>query len=157
MLLVAQGNDLLFRQFQVLLKFMTKIKKRITYPEVKIKVIFVGAFEGDDQQKLHAGQNDAPVLNGVKGVTDPGNYTFSNESGHKRATVAVPFKDTVIAEFSISSKDIFSAAKPPQFEYITLTSEWHVGGQILSSIHLVCCPTYAFLLAWSLVLVRHKP
>ena len=126
---MAQGNDLHFRQFQVLLKFFTKIKQRIIYPEVKLKVIFAGAFEGDDEQTLHSFKNDAPVLNGVKGVTHPGNYMSSNQSGHKRATVAVPYKDTVVAEFSISSKDIFSAAGTSQFENLTLTSEWHVGGQ----------------------------
>ena len=116
--MVAQGNDLRFRQFQVLLKFFTKIKKSVTYPEVRFKLLFAGAFEGNDEKKLRARENDAP-----------GNYTSYDQSGHKRAMVAVPYKDTVVAEFTISSKDIFSAAGISQFENMTLTSEWHVGGQ----------------------------
>jgi hypothetical protein len=85
---------------------------------VRFKVLFAGAFEGKDEKKLRAREGDAP-----------GNYTSYDQSGHKRAMVAVPYKDTIVAEFTISSKDIFSAAGVSQFENMTLTSEWHVGGQ----------------------------
>ena len=143
-LLAPQGQDLQFRQWLVLLKFRSRLKQTVTYPKMTIKLIFAGVFDGADEEQLHTtteDRNGSQLSSKSRSFNDGKNLgkILPNTSGRKRAVVPAPHKETVLAEFSVSSKELFSQGSFAKYNDIIVRSEWNIGGQSGSiELHLAC-------------------
>ena len=133
-----------------MLKYYTKLKQKVSYPPVKFKVIFAGVFEGTEEERLHTASGDRnsgqilskPGVNGVKKLPDA--------SDRKQGVFPAPHKETVLAEITISSQDIFAQASFSQYEEITLASQWHIGGQSGPMELVIACKVSREVSLWPL-------
>ena len=145
-LLASQGQDqdVQFGHWLVLLKWHTRLKQIVTYPKINIKIIFAGVFDGADEEQLHTTHDDRnhSQLLSQRGRSNDGKNVgkiLPNTSGRKRTVVPPPHKETVLAEFSISSQELFSKASFAKYSDITLRSEWQSGSQSGPiELHLAC-------------------